>query len=121
MNGLGSDSAANESPFQRGHVVWVEWIGHLESGPYLILSDDRLRNHGEEYLGVPLSTVEQENTVPIRPEDWRTGGLNEPSFALSWHLQSIPARMIERGIGALSSDIVDEIAQSATSFLELTE
>jgi hypothetical protein len=114
------DSIAGDenSPFQRGHVVWVEWEDHIESRPFLILNSHSHPQQDEEYTGVPLSTAEQKDAIQIQPADWTIGGLNEPCFAISWRLQTIPHRTIERGIGALSDKIVEEVARSARSFFD---
>lgn len=113
------NTAERDPPFQRGHVVWVEWLNHAESRPFLILSDESYPSQGEEYLGVPLSTDEQDNAVQIRPEEWETGGLDRPSFALHWRVQTIPHEAIERGIGELSAEAVSEVAQEVTSVLDI--
>lgn len=107
-----------ETPFQRGHVVWVEWMDHKESRPFLVLGREPQSENGVVYVVVPLSTAEQDHSIRIEPEAWETGGVDEPSFALFWRLQSIRHAEIDRGIGALATEIVDEISRSATSFLE---
>lgn len=108
-----------DDPFERGHVVWVEWPDHAESGPFLILSDETSPNHGKEYMGVPLSTAEQEHAVRITSTEWETGGLDEASFALTWRLQTIPHGAIEQGIGGLSDEAVDEVARAVESVLQV--
>ena len=108
-----------DRPFERGHVVWVAWPDHAESGPFLVLSDETNPNHGEEYIGVPLSTTEQEHAVRITSTEWETGGLDEASFALTWRLQTIPHEAIERGIGDLSDEAVDEVARAVKSVLQV--
>lgn len=114
------DSVAGDEdkPFQRGHVVWVEWEDHIESRAFLILSNHPHPQQGDEYTGVPLSTIEQDDALRIQPADWTVGGLNDPCFALSWRLQTIPHRAIERGIGALSDEIVEEVLRSARAIFE---
>lgn len=108
----------DESRFQRRHVVWVEWLDHVESRPFLILGAESTSRDDVEYVGVPLSTDDQENAVRIEPDDWESGGLDGPSYALSWRLQSIPHEAIERGLGALSNGIVEEISRSAEAVLD---
>lgn len=116
-----NSSSVRDEPFRRGHVVWVEWAEHNEARPFLILSDDSQPTHADEYLGVPLSTASQADAVQIQPEDWEAGGLDQPSFALIWRLQSIPHQAIVQGVGALRDEIVEEIAQSAKAALETSE
>jgi mRNA-degrading endonuclease toxin of MazEF toxin-antitoxin module len=85
------------------------------------LSGDSQPTHADEYLGVPLSTASQADAVQIQPEDWEAGGLNQPSFALIWRLQSIPHQAIVQGVGALRDEIVEEIAKSAKAALDTSE
>lgn len=108
----------DETRFQRGHVVWVEWLDHVESRPFLILGAESTARTEVEYVGVPLSTDAQEKAVRIEADDWESGGLDGPSYALSWRLQSIPHEAIERGLGALSDDIVEDISRSAEAVFD---
>lgn len=109
------------APFERGHVVWVEKTTSVESRPFVVLSNGAQSGHESEYVGVPLSTTEQESSVRISPDDWETGGPDEPAFAIAWRLQSFPHKAITRGIGALDKDTVDEIAEVARAYLEPSE
>jgi mRNA-degrading endonuclease toxin of MazEF toxin-antitoxin module len=116
-----NSSSVRDEPFRRGHVVWVEWAEHNEARPFLILSGDSQPTHADEYLGVPLSTASQSDSVRVQSEDWETGGPDQPSFALIWRLQSIPHQAIVQGIGALRDEVVEEVAQSAKAALETSE
>lgn len=107
----------NDVPFERGHVVWVEKVSSVESRPFLVLSSGTPPERRQEYVGVPLSTTEQEDTVRIGPDDWKIGGLDESSFALVWRLQSFPHAAITDGIGSLEDDIVQKIVEAAKRYL----
>lgn len=112
MSNHESNSGEEDTPFQRGHVVWIDRSDQIEC-PFLILSIDSLRVDGPEYLGVRLSTVDSENAVRIEPGDWIIGGISKPAFALASTPQIIPHQVIEQGIGAISEESVEEVAQSS--------
>lgn len=107
----------DEGPFDRGHVVWVGRETVELARPFLILSANEQLQDLRAYIGVPLSSDEQEQAIPIQPENWERGGLDEVSFALPWRIQTVQHNAIEQGIGALSDELVDEIAAAVQSYL----
>ncbi len=113
-----SDSRSDDAPFRRGHVVWVEEAAGVEPRPYLVLSATRRHEQDREYVGVPLSITGQEDAVRISPDDWRTGGPAEASFAITWRPRSFPHWAIAQGIGALGTDAVEEVARAAGAYID---
>lgn len=111
---------AEGAPFERGHVVWHDGIFQNVGRPWVVLSDDRHPFHGREYLVAGITTTEREPAVPLSDDTWSVGGLPRTSFASPWFLSTLKHGRIERGVGALTDEIVTRIVEEAGHYLGVT-
>lgn len=102
---------SDETPFRRGHVVLSE-EPTKRVRPFVVLSNSTQLHRSEGYIVVPLATSSGKNAIKLAASDWTIGGPSSDieTFALPWSLQSIKHEDIQRGLGAIDTKQVDEIA-----------
>lgn len=93
---------------RRGEVVWYPALFADYDRPFLLVSSDRHPFHGEEYVGLSITTSETIGSLQIEPDAWGIGGLPEPSYIKPWNPAIIKDDMIRAVAGAVRSSIVDD-------------
>lgn len=92
---------------QRGEVVWYPAMFAAYDRPFLVVSDDSHPFHGEEYVGLTVTTTEHERAHPIETADWELGSLPKQSYIKPWNPVILTDADIEGVAGAVSETCVD--------------
>lgn len=108
---------SDDTPFERGHVVWHPALFRDSGRPFLVLSDDDHPFHGTEYLVAAITTTERTDAIPITSDAWVAGGLPKTSYVSPWFLTTLKHRTVERGVGMLSGDVVSDVTAAAAAYL----
>lgn len=108
---------ADETPFDRGHVVWHDGLFRNSGRPWLVLSNDRHPFHGQEYLVAGITTTDRTAAIPLSDASWAVGGLPRDSYVSPWFLTTIKHDGIERGVGALSDETLKTVVSRVGQYL----
>jgi mRNA interferase MazF len=103
----------------RGEVVWYPAIFAEYDRPFLVVSTDVHPFHGEEYIGLPITTTELSEAIPIAEADWDLGTLPEQSYVKPWNPAVLKAEEIQSVAGALHRRRVDQAADTLASICGL--
>jgi hypothetical protein len=97
------------SALERGAVVEYPAIFAFESypRPYLIASGDAHPFHGEEYVGLAITTTDLDPAMPIDDDAWVHGGLPKRSFIKPWQPTLLKHDDIVDAFGLLRPPVVD--------------
>lgn len=103
-----------ETPFQRGDVVWHKApFKNDTKRPFVIVSDSSRPFHGEEYTVVGLTTSPKSETIQLESTDWLFGELERRSHASPWFAFTIKHSRIAAPQGSLTEEATDQIAKAA--------
>lgn len=108
--------------YERGSIVFADdpFKGDDASRPWLIIGTDETPFHGEQYIALTLSTKTwYDERVPIDDDDLVDGGLPKSSSILPWAVASVEATRIDRELGVLAEEIVDEVTEQLGSYIGL--
>ena len=106
--------------FDRGTIVYAaDPFKDADSGrPWVIISTSEMPFQGEQYIVLTLSTKTwYEERIPIANDDLTEGGLPEESSILPWAVLSLDPNEIDRKLGTLHEDVVDDAAVALVSYL----
>ncbi|MDZ7687935.1 MAG: hypothetical protein U5J64_04285 [Halobacteriales archaeon] len=107
----------DDDTFERGHVVWHPSLFKDGGRPYLILSDGSHPFHGKEYIVVGVTTTEREEAVVLTQDNWKVGGLPKKSYVSPWFVATLKHAGIDRGVGALSEDVIEEVGEEVSGYV----
>ena len=105
------------SALERGAVIEFPALFESYSRPYLIVSDESHPFHGNEYIGVAITTTAMEPAVPIKDDSWVRGGLPKKSFIKPWQPTLLKHEDIHDAFGVLEPRIVDRVADELASMI----
>lgn len=98
--------------YERGDVVYGDdpFKGSGAGRPWLVVTNhDGRPFHGEQYIGVTLTTRDwMDGYIEIPAECWIRGGTPEDSRIVPWAVQSIAHEDIAFWQGRVESDLVDD-------------
>lgn len=100
---------------RRGEVVWYPAVFADYDRPFLLVSSDRHPYHGDEYVGLAITTSETVGALPIDADAWGLGSLPEPSYIKPWNPAIIKHDMIQGVAGALRTAAVDDAVSELTA------
>lgn len=108
------------SVLTRGAVVEYPAIFDFESysRPYLIASGDTHPFHGEEYIGLAITTSDLDPAMPINDDAWVRGGLPKRSFIKPWQPTLLKHEDIVDAFGLLQTSIVDQATAKLSVVLD---
>lgn len=152
------DSDGEIGVFERGDVVWGidpfkqdpsaesgSELGVLSPRPWLVISDEDVPFHPEQYLCVTLTTrTWHDESIPLTTSDWLDGGSPTAAAILPWSVSAIKHEYLDttgslvarlasitddastdrdstNGYqGRLDSGVVDAVTRTLTSYLAAT-
>ena len=106
--------------FERGDVVFgTDPFKTQSSGrPFLLISDAETPFHGDQYLGMSLTTrTWHDETIPIRDADWMRGSSPLPSSLVPWSVNTIFPDDIEYQQGTLDTDLVETACEQLAAYV----
>lgn len=108
------------STLTRGAVVEYPAIFAFESypRPYLIASGEAHPFHGEEYVGLAITTTDLDPALAINDDAWVHGGLPKRSFIKPWQPTLLKHDDIVDAFGLLQPSIVDRATADLAAVLE---
>jgi len=100
------------SALERGAVIEYPALFGFDSypRPYVLVSDDSHPFHGEEYVGLAVTTTRLDPAIPIDDDAWVRGGLPRQSFIKPWQPTLLKHDEINDAFGLVRSSLVDRVA-----------
>jgi mRNA-degrading endonuclease toxin of MazEF toxin-antitoxin module len=108
---------ADESAFERGHVIWHDGLFKTTARPWFILSDNSHPFHGEEYLVAGVTTTQRPDAIELSETGWVVGGLPEPSYVSPWFVTTLKHADIDQGIGMVTDDLSATVCETVRTYL----
>jgi len=107
------------SAIERGAVVEYPAVFAFESypRPYLIVSNESHPFHGEEYVGLAITTTEHDAAIPIDDDSWVRGRLPKRSFIKPWQPTLLKHDDIEDAFGLLDTPVVDRASRALAALI----
>ncbi|AFZ72589.1 type II toxin-antitoxin system PemK/MazF family toxin [Natronobacterium gregoryi] len=104
----------------RGDVVYAD--DPFKDGdagrPWLVVNTSEMPFHGEQYIALTLSTKTwYDERIPIDDEDVVDGGLPRDSSILPWAVASLDPDDIDRELGRIRTELVDESVATLVDYL----
>lgn len=95
---------------KRGAVIEYPALFEFESypRPYLIISDGSHPFHGEEYIGLAITSTDWEAAIEITDNNWIHGGLPKQSAIKPWQPTSLKHEAINDAYGLLRQSLVEQ-------------
>lgn len=91
---------------ERGEVVWYPAVFADYDRPFLLISTDAHPFHGEEYIGLSVTTTALDRAIPITDDDWVIGELPNRSYIKPWNPVVVKADGIRSVAGAIEPDLL---------------
>lgn len=98
-----------------GEVVWYPALFADYDRPYLLISSDRHPFHGDEHIGLAITTSEVGESLPIEADSWVLGELPKSSAIKPWNPAIIKPQLIRSVVGVLRRSIVDAAVSELTA------
>lgn len=107
------------SALERGAVIEYPAIFAFESypRPYVIASGDTHPFHGEEYVGLAITTTDLDSAVPIEDAAWVRGGLPKQSYIKPWQPTILKHDDVVDAFGMLRPRTVDRVTAELARIL----
>jgi mRNA-degrading endonuclease toxin of MazEF toxin-antitoxin module len=99
-------------------IIGPDFIGGNNRRPFVVISNDEHPFSGEECLVVLVTTTEREEAVPLPEENFDSGKLPKESYASPWTITTLKTNVIEKKVGELNSQTLEEIADKITEYIE---
>lgn len=99
---------------KRGAVIEYPALFAFEDypRPYLIISGDTHPFHGEEYVGLAVTTTAWDAALPVPDDAWLRGGLPERSFIKPWQPTALKHDAVIDAFGILERSLVDNAVEA---------
>ncbi|MFD1632421.1 type II toxin-antitoxin system PemK/MazF family toxin [Haloplanus ruber] len=106
-------------PYSQGAVVIAEDpFGNNPKRPYLILSNDRVPFHGQEYVAAVVTTTARSEAVDLTANRLERGRLPRKSFVSPWSILTLKEWMITKQPAQATDATVDAVRQALDTYLQ---
>jgi len=99
-------------------VVAADPFGNNPKRPYLILSNDRVPFHGQEYVVAVITTTARTEAVELTDERYERGRLPRTSYVSPWSILTLKNWMITKQPAAATGVTVDEVCHELDTYLQ---
>lgn len=99
---------------RRGEVVWYPALFEEYHRPYLLITSDRHPFHGEEYIGLAITTAEVTDAIQIDEDAWVLGELPEPSAVKPWNPTILKHDTIRSVAGVVQPSLIEAAVSMLT-------
>jgi mRNA interferase MazF len=86
--------------------------------PYLILSNDHVPFHGQEYVAAVITTTARTEAVELTANRLERGRLPRTSYVSPWSVLSLKDWMITKQPAEATDATVDEVRQELDTYLQ---
>lgn len=105
---------------ERGDILWADdpFRNGDNGRAWLVVGRDDTPFHDEQHICLALTTKTwHAESIPIDEEDIVQGGTPEESSILPWSVTAVPADLVDRKLGKLDADTVDDAVDQLNDYL----
>ena len=105
---------------ERGDVVRSSdpfKLGEDCQRPWLIVNSESHPFGDEQYVAVAISTKEYGNSIPLRSDVWKTGGVPRESFVSPWAVHSPRIEELIAWQGRVTKEFVEHVVDILETYL----
>jgi len=104
--------------YSQGAIVVAEDpFGNTPKRPYLLISNDQVPFHGEEYVGAVITTTTRPEAVELTDDRFERGRLPRRSYVSPWSILTLKDWMITKQPGEATDATVGEVRQELDTYL----
>lgn len=92
-------------------------LGTENQRPWLIVSNETHPFEDEQYIAVAISTKQYDDSIPITPDTWETGGVPKKSFVSPWAVHSPRIEDIVAWQGRVTDEFIETVVAEVRSYL----
>ena len=105
--------------YSQGAIVIAEDpFGNNPKRPYLILSNDQVPFHGQEYVAAVITTATRPEAVELTTNRIDRGELPRISYVSPWSVLTLKDWMITKQPAEATDATVDEVRQELNVYLQ---
>lgn len=105
--------------YSQGAIVIAEDpFGNNPKRPYLVLSNDQLPFHGQEYVAAVITTTDRPEAVELTNNRIERGGLPRRSYVSPWSVLTLKDWMITKQPAEATDATVDKVQQELNGYLQ---
>lgn len=107
--------------YSQGAIVIAEDpFGNNPKRPCLILSNDHVPFHGQEYVAAVITTTARPEAIELTNNRVERGGLPRTSYVSPWSVLTLKDWMITKQPAETTDATVDEVRQELNVYLQTT-
>ena len=105
--------------YSQGAIVIAEDpFGNNPKRPYLILSNDQVPFHGQEYIAAVVTTTARTEAVELTANRLERGRLPKTSYVSPWSVLTLKDWMITKQPAETTDAAVDVVQQELETYLQ---
>jgi PemK-like protein. len=105
--------------YPQGAVVIAEDpFGNNPERPYLLLSNEAVPFHGEEYIAAVITSTARNAALELTESRFERGELPRTSFVSPWSILTLKDCMITKQPAEVTDETVSEVQQELNSYLK---
>lgn len=105
--------------YSQGAIVIAEDpFGTAPKRPYLILSNDDVPFHGQEYVAAVITTTARTEAVELADDRYERGRLPRTSYVSPWSVLTLKNWMITKQPAEATETTVDEVRRELDTYLQ---
>jgi PemK-like protein. len=105
--------------YSQGAIVIAEDpFGNNPKRPYLILSNDHVPFHGQEYVTAVITTTDRTQAVELTANRLERGQLPRTSYVSPWSVLTLKDWMVTKQPAQATAATVDEVRQEVDTYLQ---
>jgi len=99
-------------------VIADDPFGNNPKRPYLVLSNDHVPFHGQEYVAAVITTTARTEAVELTADRLERGRLPRTSYVSPWSVLTLKDWMITKQPAEASDATVDAVRQELDTYLQ---
>lgn len=99
-------------------VIADDPFGNSPKRPYLVLSNDRVPFHGQEYVATVITTTARTEAVELTDGRLERGRLPRTSYVTPWTVLTLKDWMITQQPAEATETTVDEVREELNTYLQ---
>ncbi|WP_436906538.1 type II toxin-antitoxin system PemK/MazF family toxin [Halosimplex marinum] len=98
-------------------VVAADPFGDSPKRPYLVLSNDTVPFHGQEYVAAVVTTTARDEAVELTDDRFERGRLPRTSYVSPWSVVTLKDWMVDKQPAEATDAAVDEVRRELNAYL----
>ena len=106
--------------YSQGAIVLAEDpFGNNPKRPYLIISNDRVPFHGQEYIAAVITTTARSEATELTANRFERGQLPRTSYVSPWSVLTLKDWMITKQPAEATDETVTQVRQELGTYIEI--